>query len=64
MSCIMCYLDLCIQLYFFPKDQVKSLSEQNIKMKPPVALKLCLFLKSQKTKSYQQLDVVWIRRKM
>ena len=42
----MCYLDLCIQLLFFPKDHVKSLSEQNfkkvniknIKMKPPVAL--------------------------
>ena len=58
-SC-MCYLDLCIQLFFFPKDHVKSLSEQNvktiniknIKMKPPVALfkkksrKLCLFLKA------------------
>ena len=56
----MCYLDLCIQLFFFPKDHVKSLSEQNvktiniknIKMKPPVALfkkksrKLCLFLKA------------------
>ena len=45
-SCIMCYLDLCIQLFFSPKDNVKSLSEQNfkkiniknIKMKPPVAL--------------------------
>ena len=41
----MCYLDLCIQLFFFPKDNVKSLSRQNfedvniknIKMKPPVA---------------------------
>ena len=55
----MCFLDLCIQLFFFPKDHVKSLSEQNvktiniknIKMKPPVALfkkksrKSCLFLK-------------------
>ena len=54
------YLDLCIQLFYFPKDHVKSLSEQhfkkinikNIKMKPPVALfkkkgrKLCLFLKA------------------
>ena len=59
-SCIMCYLDLCIQLFFFSKDHVKSRSEQNfkkinienIKMKPPVALckkksrKLCLFLKA------------------
>ena len=56
----MCYLDLCILLFFFPKDHAKSLSEQtskkinikNIKMKPPVALfkkksrKLCLFLKA------------------
>ena len=55
----MCYLDLYIQLFFFPKDHVKSLLEQtfkkinikNIKMKPPVALfkkksrKSCLFLK-------------------
>ena len=55
----MCYLDLCIQLFFFRKYHVKSLSEQNlkkinienIKMKPHVALfkkesrKLCLFLK-------------------
>ena len=58
----MCYLDLYIQLFFSPKDNVKSLSEQNfkkiniknIKMKPPVALfkkksrKLCLFLKAKK----------------
>ena len=57
----MCYLDLCIQLFFFPKDHVKSLSEQNfkkiniknIKMKLPVALfkkksrKLFLKAKSQ-----------------
>ena len=56
----MCYLDLCIQLFFFTNDHVKSLSEQNfkkvniknIKMKPPVALfkkksrKSCLFLKA------------------
>ena len=56
----MCYLDLCIQLLFFPKDNVKSLSGQNfkkvniknIKMEPPVAQfkkkskKLCLFLKA------------------
>ena len=56
----MCYLDLCIQLFFFTKDHVKSLSEQklkkikikNIKMKLPVALfkkksrKLCLFFKT------------------
>ena len=56
----MCYLDLCIQLLFSQKDNVKSLSEQNfkkviiknIKMKPPIALfkkkskKLCLFLKA------------------
>ena len=55
----MCSLDLCIQLFFFSKDHVKSLSElnfkklnfKNIKMKPPVALfkkkrrKSCLFLK-------------------
>ena len=55
----MCYLDLCIQL-FSPKDNVKSLSEQNFKkinikniiMKPPVALfkkkskKLCLLLEA------------------
>ena len=59
-SCIMCYLDLCIQLFFSPKDNFKSLSEQNfkkiniknIKMKPPVALfkkegkKLYLLLKA------------------
>ena len=46
MRCIMCYLDLCIQLFFFPKDHVKSLQKKNfkkiniknIKMKPPVAL--------------------------
>ena len=56
----MCYLDLCIQLFFSQKHNVKSLSEQNfkkiniknIKMKPPVALfkkkskKLCLLLKA------------------
>ena len=56
----MCYLDLCIQLFFFPKDNIKSLSGQNfkkisienIKMKPPVAQfknkskKLCLLLKA------------------
>ena len=44
----MCYLDLCIQLYFFIKDNIKSISEQNlkkinienIKKKPPVALYL------------------------
>ena len=62
----MCYLDLCIQLFFLPKDRVKSLSEQKfrklyikiIKMKPPVALfkkksrKLFLVLKA-KSKSYQ-----------
>ena len=56
----MCYLDLCIQLFFSPKDNVKSISAQNfkkiniknIKMKPPVALfkkkskKLCLLLKA------------------
>ena len=52
-SC-MCYLHLCIQLFFFPKDKVKSLSGQNfkkvniknIKIKLPVAefkkKKLCL----------------------
>ena len=28
-SCIMCYLDLCVHLFFFPKDHVKSFSEQN-----------------------------------
>ena len=62
----MCYLDLCIQLFFFPKDNIKSLSEQNvkkinienIKKKPPVALfkrkskKLFVF-KSQKSNFYQ-----------
>ena len=56
----MCYLDLYIQLFFSPKDNVKSLSEQNFKkinikniiMKPPVALfkkkskKLCLLLEA------------------
>ena len=56
----MCYLDLCIQLFSFTKDNAKSLSEQhfwkinikNIKIKPPVALfkkkskKLYLFLKA------------------
>ena len=56
----MCYLDLCIQLFFLPKDNVKSLSGQNfkkinienIKMKPPAVLfkkkskKLCLLLKT------------------
>ena len=59
-SCIMCYLDFCIQLFFSPRGNVKSLSEQNfkkiyikyIKMKPAVALfkkkskKLCLLLKA------------------
>ena len=57
----MCHLDLCIQLFFFPKDHVKSVSEQNlkkiyiknIKIKPLVALfkksrKLCLFLKAKR----------------
>ena len=53
-------LGLCIQLFFFPKDNVKSLSGQNfekvniknIKKKPPVAQftknskKLCLLLKA------------------
>ena len=53
-------LGFVFQLSFFPKDHVKSLSEQNfkkikiknIKMKPPVALvkkksrKSCLFLKA------------------
>ena len=56
----MYYLDLCIQIFFSPKDNVKSLSEQDlkkiniksIKMKLPVALfkkkskKLCLLLKA------------------
>ena len=56
----MCYLDLCIQLFFFTKDNIKSLSGQNFKkinientkMKPPVAQfknksnKLCLLLKA------------------
>ena len=55
------FVDLCIQLFFFPKDHVKSHSEQNfkkiniknIKVKQPVALfkkksrKLCLFLKTE-----------------
>ena len=27
----MCYLDLYIQLFFFPKDHVKSLLEQTFK---------------------------------
>ena len=75
----MCYLDLCIQLFFSPKNNVKSLSEQNfkriiiknVKMKPPITLfkkkgkKLCSFvIKSQKSKPYQQFYVVCIRRKM
>ena len=75
----MCYLDLCIQLFFFPKDNVKSLSGQNfkkvniknIKMKPPVAQfkkkskKLCLLLKakSQNLILSTQLYVVCIRKK-
>ena len=56
----MCFLDLCIQLFFFSNDHVKSLSEQNfykiniknIKIKPLAALfkkqsrKLYLFLKA------------------
>ena len=68
-SCIMCCLNLCIQLFFSPKDNVKSPSEQNfkkiniknIKMKPPVALfkkksrKLCLFLKA---KSQNFINVI------
>ena len=73
------YLDLCIQLFFFPKDNVKSLSGQNfkkvniknIKMKPPVAKfkktskKLCLLLKakSQNLILSTQLYVVCIMRK-
>ena len=75
----MCYFDLCIQLFFFSKDNVKSLSGQNfkkvniknIKMKPPVAQfkkkskKLCLLLKakSQNLILSTQLYVVCIRRK-
>ena len=75
----MCYLDLCIQLFFFSEDNVKSLSGQNfkkvsiknIKMKPPVAQfkkkskKLCLLLKakSQNLILSTQLYVVCIRRK-
>ena len=75
----MCYLNLCIQLFFFPKDNVKSLSGQsfkkvnikNIKMKPPVAQfkkkskKLCLLLKakSQSLILSTQLYVFWVRRK-
>ena len=75
----MCYLDLCIQLFFFSKDNVKSLSGQNFetvnikttKMKPPVAQfkkkskKLCLLLKakSQNLILSAQLHVVCIRRK-
>ena len=66
----MCYLNLCIQLFFSPKDNVKSLSEQNfkkinikiIKMKPPVTLfkkkkskKLYLLLKA---KSQNLIKVV------
>ena len=61
----MCYLDLCIQLFFFPKDNIKSLSGQNfkkisienIKMKPPVAQfknkskKLFLLLKAAKSQN-------------
>ena len=76
-SCIMGYLDLCIQLFFFPKDNVKSLSGQNfkkvniknIKIKPPVAQfkkkKLCLHLKakSQNLILSTQLYGVCIRRK-
>ena len=74
----MCYLDLCIQLFFFPKDNIKSLSEQNvktidienIKKKPPVALfkrkseQLCLFLKAKSQTFIKQLYVVCTRRKM
>ena len=61
----MCYLDLCIQLFFFPKDNIKSLSGQNfkkisienIKMKPSVAQfknkskKLFLLLKAAKSQN-------------
>ena len=71
----MCYLDLCIQLFFFPKDNVKSLSEQNlktiniknIKMKPRVALfkkksrKLCLFLKG-KSQNLINTVVLWLHK--
>ena len=73
------YLDLCIQLFFFPKDNVKSLSGQNfkkvniknIKMKPPVAQfkkkskKLCLLLKakSQNLILSTQLYVVCMMKK-
>ena len=74
-SCLMCSLDLCIQLLLLPKDHVKSLSEQNykkinsknIKMKPPVALfktksrKLCLFLKA-KSQNLIILYVVCIKK--
>ena len=70
----MCYLDLCIQLFFSPKDNVKSLSEQNfkkiniknIKMKPPVALfkkkskKLCLYLKAKSQNLIKQFYVVYV----
>ena len=73
----MCYLDLCIQLFSFQKDNVKSLSKKkikkisikNIKIKPAVALfkwkskKLCLFLKAKSQNLIKQLYVVCIRRK-
>ena len=73
------YLDLCIQLFFFPKDNVKSLSGQNfkkvniknIKMKPPVAefkktskkLRLLLKAKSQNLILSTQLYVVCMMKK-
>ena len=74
----MCSLNLCIQLFFFPKDNVKSLSGpnfkkvniKNIKMKPTVvkfkktSKKLCLLLKakSQNLILSTQLHVVCIRK--
>ena len=75
--CLMCYLDLCIQLFVSPKDNFKSLSEQNfkkinvkiIKMKPPVALfkkeskKLYLLLKAKSQNLINSCYVISIRRK-
>ena len=54
---------------FSTKSTALKLNIKNIKMKPPVALfekkskKLFLLLKSRKSRSYQQLYVVCIRRK-
>ena len=66
-SCIMCYLDLCIQL--FSEQNFKKINVKIIKMKPPVALfkkeskKLYLLLKAKSQNLINSCYVISIRRK-